>query len=227
MAGRRLRNTIRQALRDAKYTDAESAVITISGLSNAYTHYITTYEEYTYQRYEAGSNLYGPWTLAAYQQIYYNLAYALMTGAPVEHGPIPPDLEGKQISFGSGVIGDGGPFGKVQTDVKPSYKIGDTVMAVFYSAHPKNNYLTQSSFLNVERLQDDDWIIVRTDGDWSTKFHWQRHLIDQSYVTVTWKIESWTMPGTYRIQHNGNSKEFITKKIKPFSGTSSTFTITK
>jgi len=212
-------------MRDAKYADAESATITIAGLSNAYTHYITTHEEYIPQRYEAASVLYGPWTLAAYQQIYYNLTYALVTDTPVEHGPTPPDLEGKQISFGSGVIGDGGPFGSIQTDVKSSYKIGDTVSTVFYSAHPKNNYQTQSSFLTVERLQGEDWIVVRTDGDLSTHFHWQRHFLDQSLVTITWKIESWTKPGTYRIQHYGNAKNFLTKKISPFSGTTHTFTV--
>ena len=36
-----------------------------------YTHYITTYEEYQQQRYEGASTLYGPHTLAAYQQEFY------------------------------------------------------------------------------------------------------------------------------------------------------------
>ena len=40
--------------------------VALAGLSNCYTHYITTYEEYQEQRYEAGSTLYGPHTLQAY-----------------------------------------------------------------------------------------------------------------------------------------------------------------
>jgi hypothetical protein len=40
----------------------------LAGLSNTYTHYITTFEEYEKQRYEAASTIYGPHTLLAYLQ---------------------------------------------------------------------------------------------------------------------------------------------------------------
>jgi neutral ceramidase len=42
--------------------------VSTSGLSNTYTHYVTTLEEYQKQRYEAASTIYGPYTLMAYQQ---------------------------------------------------------------------------------------------------------------------------------------------------------------
>ncbi len=47
---------------------SEDIVVVLAGLSNVYTHYITTYEEYQRQRYEAASTIYGPYTLLAYQQ---------------------------------------------------------------------------------------------------------------------------------------------------------------
>lgn len=38
------------------------------------------------------------------------------------------------------------------------------------SGHPRNNLMTGSSFLLVERLGDDgNWIVVATDADWETK----------------------------------------------------------
>ena len=48
----------------------EDLKVVIAGLSNAYTHYITTYEEYQRQRYEAASTIFGPHTLRAYMQQY-------------------------------------------------------------------------------------------------------------------------------------------------------------
>ncbi|GAB0192545.1 putative neutral ceramidase C [Grus japonensis] len=56
--------------------------VVIAGLCNVYTHYITTYEEYQVQRYEAASTIYGPHTLSAYIQLYRGLARAI---AKTEH----------------------------------------------------------------------------------------------------------------------------------------------
>lgn len=55
-----------------------SSKVVVAGLSNVYTHYITTFEEYQKQRYEAGSTIYGPHTLRAYQQQYQYLTENLM-----------------------------------------------------------------------------------------------------------------------------------------------------
>ena len=52
----------------------DNVVPVIAGLSNVYTHYITTFEEYQAQRYEAASTLYGPHTLKAYLEQYERLA---------------------------------------------------------------------------------------------------------------------------------------------------------
>ena len=60
MAGRKIREALRQEIR--KHVDFDPFIV-IAGLSNIYTHYITTVEEYNAQRYEAGSVIYGENTL--------------------------------------------------------------------------------------------------------------------------------------------------------------------
>lgn len=88
MAGRRLRDTVAEAIL-AVQPDQAPLYVVIAGLSNEYTHYITTYEEYQVQRYEGASTLYGPHTLDAYLQEFSALATALASGSPVPPGPIP------------------------------------------------------------------------------------------------------------------------------------------
>lgn len=85
MSGRRLRDTVRAALkRTGAYARGCSlpvpncsllhsvrvcsvlpslqpdTVVVIAGLANSFSHYVTTYEEYQAQRYEGASVLYGP-----------------------------------------------------------------------------------------------------------------------------------------------------------------------
>lgn len=54
------------------------AVPVLAGLSNVYSHYIATWEEYQVQRYEAASTIFGPYTCAAYKQQYSILAQAIL-----------------------------------------------------------------------------------------------------------------------------------------------------
>ena len=95
MSGRRLRNTVRQAFADAG-VDSSKLTISIAGLAGAYTHYVATFEEYSIQRYAGASTLFGPHTLEAYQQEFYNLAFALAKGQEdqVPAGPPPSVCDG-------------------------------------------------------------------------------------------------------------------------------------
>jgi neutral ceramidase len=68
MSGRRLRNTVRSTLVSLGVADEHTNIV-IAGLSNEYSQYVTTYEEYGVQRYEGASTLFGPHTLACYQQV--------------------------------------------------------------------------------------------------------------------------------------------------------------
>lgn len=80
MAGRRIRQTVSDALSSVSY-------VAVTGYSNEYASYITTKEEYDEQYYEGASTLFGPYTLMAYQQEYQKLALALDESSSVSIGP--------------------------------------------------------------------------------------------------------------------------------------------
>ncbi|XP_061665839.1 neutral ceramidase isoform X2 [Syngnathoides biaculeatus] len=80
MAGRRLRETVERELQsEGGFWDVD---VVIAGLSNVYTHYITTYEEYQVQRYEGASTIFGPHTLGAYLLKFGELARAIAQVRP-------------------------------------------------------------------------------------------------------------------------------------------------
>lgn len=82
MAGRRLRATVQAELK-ADY-------LALATYANAFSQYITTFEEYQAQHYEGASTLYGPYTLMAYQQEFRKLALAIKRGQPISPGSVPP-----------------------------------------------------------------------------------------------------------------------------------------
>jgi len=61
VAGRRFKKTIEDILKERGITE-----VILSPYANCYAGYITTYEEYQLQRYEAGHTVFGEWTQAAY-----------------------------------------------------------------------------------------------------------------------------------------------------------------
>lgn len=63
VSGARLTATVREAL--GEMVDR----VILSGYANAYTGYVTTYEEYQVQAYEGASTHFGMWTLAGYQTV--------------------------------------------------------------------------------------------------------------------------------------------------------------
>ncbi|CAI9776479.1 unnamed protein product [Fraxinus pennsylvanica] len=85
MAGRRLRDAVRTVLTSGGRKEFDENVhVVIAGLTNTYSQYITTFEEYQIQRYEGASTLYGPHTLSAYIQEFKKLAAALISGLSVQ-----------------------------------------------------------------------------------------------------------------------------------------------
>lgn len=76
MAGRRLKNSLKNELIGANVIDLDATVV-ISSYANMYSSYITTKEEYNVQRYEGASTIYGPHTLLAYQAEFVKLSKIL------------------------------------------------------------------------------------------------------------------------------------------------------
>ncbi|KAM4704346.1 putative neutral ceramidase C [Rhinophrynus dorsalis] len=235
MSGRRLREEVKRIL-DAPGT--QSTDVVISGLSNVYTHYITTYEEYQAQRYEAASTIYGPHTLSAYIQLFGGLAKAIAENKVDElpKGPQPPFFNESQLfSFLPAVLRDKAPgnttFGDVLEEVKPQYKPGDIASVTFVAGNPRNSVadMADKTYLRVEKYNDltGEWHTVHNDASWETRYYWLKGTGNMSNATIEWHIPSSTQSGVYRIRHYGHYKQSILPLIiKPYEGISSDFRIT-
>jgi len=222
MAGWRVRKQLARTL------GVDTRHVLILGYTNAYSQYVTTFEEYSLQDYEGGSTLFGPYTQAAYQQELDRLAQDMAGGRATSHTLTPPDLSQGQFNVQRDVVTDmpafGHDYGDVLLDASPSYKPGDTVTVRFQSGHPRNNVRRNGTFLEVQRLIDGQWLSVANDGDWSTRFHWQRTFASESEVSITWTIPPGTAPGTYRIVHFGDARSLF-GKVRAYSGRSRTFDV--
>eukprot|EP00117_Sycon_ciliatum_P000562 scpid53224/ scgid6579/ Neutral ceramidase B; Acylsphingosine deacylase 2B; N-acylsphingosine amidohydrolase 2B len=232
MSGRRLRNALKKLVVSMGWS--EDTTVVIAGLSGTYSDYITTYEEYQDQRYEAGSTTYGPHTLAAYIQNYERLATDMIKGAPsaTEAQPAINRHALDLYNYPLPVIWDSAPIGScvgcVSEDAKATYTAGEVVQVQFHAGNPRNNLLTDQTFLTVEQqVSDDKWTVVLRDSDWHTEFHWDKDSIisTHSIATIIWRTLPSTEAGTYRIQHHGYYHP-LAESPKPYSGTSRSFTIT-
>lgn len=228
MSGRRLRTSTRAALQAA---GVKNPIVIIAEIANSYGGYVTTREEYQAQRYEAASTIYGPATLAGYQQSFATLATAIATNSTVNPGTTPPDLSGKTFNFLPGVIYDSTPsgknFGDLEQDVQKSYSIvaKPVINATFWGSNPRTDFWNQYTFMMVERLDNDSWILVATDAEWETKFIWKRSGLANSLVSAVWSVPSYTKPGTYRIGVAGQWKSVL-GVVSPYTGYSSIFELT-
>ncbi|KZT65421.1 Neutral/alkaline nonlysosomal ceramidase [Daedalea quercina L-15889] len=233
MAGRRMREAIRAEL-IASGIIGEDAYVVIAGPANTYAHYVTTQEEYAVQRYEGASTIFGPYTLDAYIHEYGKLVQHLAPDAAEKPSsdPAPIDLTSEVISLQLPVIQDTPPLGKnfgdvlVDVEVDSPYHAGDTVVAQFVGANPRNNLRLEQTFMTVDRSLDEEWVPVRSDSHPSTAYRWERTNVPFgiSTVNVTWEIESNTPAGTYRFTYYGDAKNVV-GPITPFIGRSSNFTI--
>uniref|UniRef100_A0A3P8SNN8 Neutral ceramidase n=1 Tax=Amphiprion percula TaxID=161767 RepID=A0A3P8SNN8_AMPPE len=232
MSGRRLREAVKQQEleSDGAFRDTE---VVIAGLSNVYTHYITTYEEYQVQRYEGASTIYGPHTLSAYLQKYRGLARAIAQELPV--GPEPPFFTESLVSLLPAAPVDRKPantsFGEVLQQVYPIYRQGDVVSVTFVAGNPRHSGDIQrdKTFVTVEILDNktETWEVVHTDASWETRFHWLKGSNQQSNATIQWFIPPSAPSGSYRIRHFGHYKALkgLRPIISPYEGSSNVFRV--
>jgi neutral ceramidase len=233
ISGDRLRATVLAHLVD---TGVERAVI--AGLSNGYSSYVTTREEYAAQHYEGAFTQFGPWTLAAWQQNFAAVSDALKTGVPAVDTGVPLDLSDDQVVQTPPVVADspcllpdaflcpGEKFGDVVQDPPAMVAPGEHVVVRFRGAHPRNDLRTGTGYLEVQRA-DDDWAVVARDWDPETTFRWQRTggmLSPTSEVTIDWRVPLDAAPGEYRIVYHGDAKPLV-GPISAFTGTSPTFMV--
>ncbi|KAG1714295.1 Neutral ceramidase [Nymphon striatum] len=236
MSGRRMREAVTETIRRYSNDSQSDLQVVIAGLSNTYSSYIATFEEYQAQRYEAASTIFGPHTLKAYLQQFSKLAKGMVLGEEMEAGPSPPNhlSVAEKYSFHFGVVFDGHPFrksfGYALKDVRSGavYSPNDTVTVTFVSGHPNNNLMTEGTYLTVELFDEktQKWNVVATDSNWSTKFKWLRTstILGESTVTIDWHIPAKATAGTYRIRHFGHYKSLFSG-IHSYSGVSRKFKV--
>ncbi|XP_069373818.1 neutral ceramidase [Paralichthys olivaceus] len=234
MAGRRLRDAVKQELQsEGTFEDTE---VVIAGLSNVYTHYITTYEEYQVQRYEGASTIYGPHTLSAYVHKFRGLARAIAQDkVPKEPvGPQPPFFTKNLFNLLHQASVDktsvNSSFGDVLQQVHPVYRQGDVVSITFVAGNPRHSGdIRDKTFVTVEIYDNrtDSWEVVHTDASWETRFHWLKGSNGQSNTTVEWFIPPSAPGGYYRIKHFGHFKRMkgLRPVITPYEGTSDVFRV--
>ncbi|XP_022355866.1 neutral ceramidase [Enhydra lutris kenyoni] len=234
MSGRRLREAVQA---EFATNGMENMTIVISGLCNVYTHYITTFEEYQAQRYEAASTIYGPHTLSAYIQLFQGLAKAIATDtvANLSRGPEPPFFKQLIASLIPNIADrtpKGKNFGDVLQPTQATYRVGEVAEVTFVGANPKNSAEneTHQTFLTVEKYEaaSESWWTVHNDASWETRFYWHKGLLGHSNVTIQWHIPDTAQPGSYRIRYFGHSRkqEFLKPAvILPFESASSTFEV--
>ncbi|KAK0576441.1 hypothetical protein LWI29_017522 [Acer saccharum] len=235
MAGRRLREAVKETLiinGNGEFDD--DTHIVIAGLTNTYSQYITTFEEYKHQRYEAASTLYGPHTLSAYIQEFNILAKSMAKGEKVTNGPSPPDLYAVQLSLSINPSGDSPPpnikFGDIKQDITQpksgSFEKGDRPSATFWSADPRYDLLTEGTYAVVEMLQGERWIPVYDDDDFCLYYKWKLdNTTWNSLATIEWEVPKDTISGVYRLRHFGSSKKTKDAPNEYFTGASSAFTV--
>jgi len=224
MAGRRLKKAVLEVLVN-QHPDAE---VVIAGLANGYSQYVTTPEEYSIQRYEGASTLFGPNTLPAYIELFTNLTRQLLGLDPVNGpGPSPFDwtlFEPKSL-VPDPVIDPifPNPPGKVLTQPNVTYTIGAEVSVTIVSSDPRNNYKTQDTYLQVQQLISSTWVTVAVDGDWETQIEWTPSPAPgflSTDATIRWDTSN-ADPGTYRIVHQGFRRKLL--GFQSFGGTTRTF----
>ena len=238
MAGRRTRAAIKQRLVERGVLGAKEGVVVIAGLSNSYTDYTVTQEEYQAQRYEGGPTIYGPLQLDAYIQELERLADHLANGTTPASDPPPKDSSGHLIRTGGFKKGERAPadhsFGDVLSDAPATAKAGEAVVVTFVGGCLNNDLRTQDTYLRVERqspLQRSPQLVAE-DSDVETRIEAKEKssLFGTHYeVSVCWDIPKGTPPGTYRIVHQGASWDvdfFAKDHAVPYWGASRWFSVT-
>ncbi|KAJ3264046.1 Neutral ceramidase [Chytriomyces hyalinus] len=139
MAGRRLRSSIKDTLVQDSVIDKDAEVVVV-GLANAYSSYVTTFEEYQVQRYEGASTIFGPHTLTGYQNVYQQMAESFTNSSRALVNGNPPGRPETEVSLLAPVVLDavrpGSSFGLViKEPERPVYSLVPKRFASWKSSH--------------------------------------------------------------------------------------------
>ncbi|RMZ78875.1 hypothetical protein DV738_g3564, partial [Chaetothyriales sp. CBS 135597] len=238
MSGRRWKEAVASASRSLD--GLEDPIVVLGGPANTYAHYIATAEEFSVQRYEGASTLYGRNTLAAYVNLTVShIAYLgnkdqVGSLPPLDPGPQPPINVNSSLSLITGVVLDlptlFHQFGDCleSPDSSTTHRAGELVGSKFVGANPRNNLRLEGTYAAVEKYNPASgvWTQVLDDSDWYLTFQWTRTstLLATSEVTIEWEIQPGTETGLYRMHYYGDWKA-IDGSITAFEGLSNSFNV--
>ncbi|TGL88752.1 ceramidase [Leptospira congkakensis] len=202
MSSRRLKKEVQSVLKE------KSSDIVLSGLTNDFSGYITTPEEYSTQNYEGGHTLHGPQSLNALRQEFHKMSLELKNGSlTTSSAIIPLDLSDKVHPLK--VPGSDSVSAKPQTVIQSSaesYRKGEVVTCRVEAVNPNVGYPKVASYLWVEKQDKTNWKSIRSDADFDTKFFYQKRGIwgrAEESVELVWETKTDTEPGEYRLVHEG------------------------
>lgn len=208
MAARRIRTALLDELEPLGIRYAQ-----ISGLSNHYSHYLTTREEYAVQHYEGGSTVFGAWQLDAVIQelslmVRRNLSSENASAQNLGTEILParyqddyrthvtslvhdPDMENHFDNDKPGTLREG-PEGTFSKADNPA------IIARFVTQNPRADLHQNTTYGQVETLSDTgEWVPVALDNDWSLHATYDE---TDGTLALTWRPDEQTGPGTYRIR---------------------------
>lgn len=204
MSSRRLKKEVISVL------GKPNAGIVLSGLTNDFSGYITTPEEYSTQNYEGGHTLHGLQSLNALRQEFHDMSLFLKSGSQktsLISNLLPLDLSDKiqplPIPFSNEVSNE--PKKIFQPNAN-EYLLGDSVRCRVATANPNVGYPKVNSYLWVEKRDGSRWTPILSDADFDTKFIFQnRRLwgIQEQSLDLIWETSSFAKIGEYRLVHEG------------------------
>lgn len=214
MSSRRLKKEIKSVFKD-KISD-----IVLSGLTNDFSGYITTPEEYATQNYEGGHTLHGQQSLNALRQEFSQMATELLQGVEFSKSsksePMPTDLSDRvrplKLPESDGITSKPNQILKANENV---YKKGNPIVCGVRAASPNVGYPNVSSYLWVEKKEGTGWTRVRSDADFDTKFVFHKPgFFDKGLgkLEIIWETNESISNGEYRLVHEG--VYLSTEKIK-------------
>jgi neutral ceramidase len=222
MSGRRIRHAVQQVLGPIGIEQ-----VVLAGYANSYAGYVTTREEYELQYYEGASTHFGPWTQAAYQQGFGELAESMARQTKLAPGPVPRDLR-PTLAQTEKIMEDRAPlgasFGDVRADAQARYAKGETVKVEFIGSNLNANLKPAQSIAWVEQWQVDQWQPVRFDWDVDTYLTWENIGLLRSIVSFEWQIPANAQSGKYRIVYESDAHPLI-GQARRFKGVSREFEV--
>jgi neutral ceramidase len=224
MAGRRMVKTIKNTLINVGLLN-QNDIVLINTVTNGYSHYTTTYEEYSNFRYEGASTIFGPYQSNAFIQELDKLAISISENKSIPLGVLPSKRSKwvEILRFQPKTYSESfhKRYGKVKDQPKNSYFIGDIVIVSFYASHLNNNFENVDTYFKIQKFENGVWNLYKTDNSLDTTIRYKSNsILKNSLVEIIWETKGDSF-GKYRIYFTGFHK--LIGKYIPYEGFSNEF----